>query len=283
MLVDEGKHHPAETTDGGDPMINNSGLKRNLTGGMLVGALASVAFVVPALSAAPAAHATCASFFGIGNSAQCSSTFGNIAFALGVNAEAHADGLLPFGAAFAFGDGALAQNDAGFSLAATVGANSHAIVELGAANVALNLSGDGTTVDVAGLGNLAVNLFADNSTVQAGFILPGNVAFNAFGSGNTVNTYVGGLSVAASILQKDATVTASTLGLNVNGLKIGGLFPTTADVPAAAGRTVRKFEPRTATASLTGSRPSAPVPTARKTGNTSKKASPAAASVRHSG
>ena len=41
---------------------------------------------------APSAQASCASFWGLGGGAQCSSTFGNSAVALGETSSAHADG-----------------------------------------------------------------------------------------------------------------------------------------------------------------------------------------------
>jgi len=73
-------------------------------GRAVLGALVSGVLAAGALSGGPAANATCASFFGIGNSANCTSGFSSIAVALGPNATATAQGIL--GAALAIGTGA---------------------------------------------------------------------------------------------------------------------------------------------------------------------------------
>ena len=99
-------------------------------GGALLGALVSGALAAATLTGAPTANATCASFFGIGNSAQCTSNLTSVAIAIGINAQAHADGL--FGAAFAAGNNSQAHTYAPLSffprsvlnLAITVGDNS---------------------------------------------------------------------------------------------------------------------------------------------------------------
>jgi len=70
----------------------------------LLGALVSGVLAAGTLTGGPAASATCASFFGIGNSADCTSGFSSIAIALGPNATATAQGIL--GAAVAIGAGA---------------------------------------------------------------------------------------------------------------------------------------------------------------------------------
>ena len=71
--------------------------------GVLLGAVVSGALAAGTLTAAPTANATCASFWGIGNSADCTSKLFSVAIAIGGNAQAHADGL--FGAAFSIGTG----------------------------------------------------------------------------------------------------------------------------------------------------------------------------------
>ncbi len=63
------------------------------------------------LGLAPSANATCASFFGIGNSADCSSTLLSVAVAIGNGATAHADGLL--GAAIVVGTNSKASTGSG--------------------------------------------------------------------------------------------------------------------------------------------------------------------------
>ena len=79
--------------------VSTTGYERYIS---RVGALA-VALGVGAtgLGLAPTANATCASIFGIGNSADCTSTLFSGALAIGDGAVAHADGL--FGAAFVVG------------------------------------------------------------------------------------------------------------------------------------------------------------------------------------
>jgi hypothetical protein len=222
------------------PVSQHSVIKNKLTGAIAVGALAAGTLATAGLGSAPTANATCASVFGIGNSAQCTSTLFNLAIAVGTNAEAHAGGMLPFGAAVAFGNGAVAEIDTGFSLAVTVGANSRATVSLGAGNiaanifgnatdvaasglgvVAVNLLGNASDVEAVGLGDVAVNLLGNSNTVYAS-ILPGSVAFNAFGSGNDVEAGPGLLAIAASILQTNATITKAGPGFNINGLGGGG-------------------------------------------------------------
>jgi hypothetical protein len=129
---------------------------------------------------------------------------------------------LPLGAAVAFGNGAVAEIDTGFSLAITVGANSRATVSLGAGNIAANIFGNATNVDASGLGVVAVNLLGNSNTVYAS-ILPGSVAVNALGSGNDVEAGPGLLAIAVSILQTNATVTKTGPGFNINGLGGGGV------------------------------------------------------------
>jgi hypothetical protein len=72
----------------------------------------------------PAAKATCASIFGIGNSADCTSEFSTIAVALGPNAKATAKGIL--GAAVAIGTGARTMTYGNGSLSVAAGPNERA-------------------------------------------------------------------------------------------------------------------------------------------------------------
>ncbi len=72
-------------------IVNSS---RKITGALVAGAVASGLFASAGLGSAPTANATCASFFGIGNSADCTSTLFSVAVAIGDGAVAHADGLL---------------------------------------------------------------------------------------------------------------------------------------------------------------------------------------------
>src|SRR5262245_129566 len=91
-----------------------------ITGGLAC-ALTSGVVASAGLGLAPTANASCASFFGIGNSADCTSTLFSVAFAIGDGASAHAADAF-FGAAVAVGTGAAAtSNDAFFGAAFAVG------------------------------------------------------------------------------------------------------------------------------------------------------------------
>jgi hypothetical protein len=85
----------------------------------VVAALAAGALATTGLGSAPLAHATCASFFGIGNSTNCRSAQTSIAIALGSNAIAQADGLL--GVAFSLGTEAEAVTRGAVTLATAMG------------------------------------------------------------------------------------------------------------------------------------------------------------------
>lgn len=99
--------------------------------GALIGGLA-LGMVAASMGQAPAAGATCASFFGIGNSANCTSTLTSIAIAIGAGAKAGANGL--FGAAIAVGANSEARTSGGgvfkggslLNLAAVIGQGSFA-------------------------------------------------------------------------------------------------------------------------------------------------------------
>ena len=71
--------------------IENS--PRSITGALVACAVTGGLLAGAGLGGAPRANATCASFFGIGNSADCTSTLFSIAVALGDGASARADGV----------------------------------------------------------------------------------------------------------------------------------------------------------------------------------------------
>ena len=89
------------------------------TGKIAVSALTAAAIATAGLGSAPTAHATCASFFGIGNSANCTSTPVSIAIAIGTDAQAKATGL--FGAAFAVGTNSAALTGDAFTFGVAAG------------------------------------------------------------------------------------------------------------------------------------------------------------------
>ena len=126
------------------------------------GLLAGAAFGL-----APPANATCASFFGLGNSAECTSTLFSVAFAIGNGATAHADGVL--GASFAIGTAAAATSSGALTLASAVGNNVTADAQ-GLFGTALSLGGDGNNVQAGAAGSIftvAANILGSNNNVSA--------------------------------------------------------------------------------------------------------------------
>jgi hypothetical protein len=194
-----------------------------------------------------------------------------------------------------------AQADAGYSqtdfanLAVTLGNNSYAFAggltpeETGAGNIAVNL-GTGNDVEAIGfingalavggkepyINNLVVangvfnsasSIFGDRNTVSAGMSSSAfaNSAFNAFGSGNTVTAGTGPLTLAGSMFQKDATVTKTTPGVNINGIRV----PDTAasvDVPqpAASRRSAIRSVSPAATSRLNAAKAASPASAERR-------------------
>jgi hypothetical protein len=207
--------------------------------GILVGAIAAGALATAGLGSAPSAQATCASFFGFSNTAQCRSTPVSIAVAIGTGAVAHADGL--FGAAFAVGNQSAATTGGVFTVATAVGGNSAAAsagivgaaIQLGANgyavtngldggpnnpgfNLALNISPqttavDGSRVSALGFGNVAVNFLGNGTGANSHYVdVTGNL--NAgFSVGGTDNRVVatGAFDGAFGILGKHNVVVAT--------------------------------------------------------------------------
>ena len=153
--------------------------------------LAAAGAAACAVLAAPGtANAACASFWGLGNSAQCTSTFGSVAIATGAGATASSTGI---GAAIALGDGSKANSDGFFTLALASGKNtsgtaagvgsiaadigdnskpdSGRAVAVGWFNKAFNLGGDNIASITNGIGNNSVvNVGKGNrGTVEDGF------------------------------------------------------------------------------------------------------------------
>jgi hypothetical protein len=204
-----------------------------------IGGLLAVAMAVgtaAAFGAAPAANATCASFFGIGNSAQCQSSSTSIAIAIGNNSTARALGL--FGTALVFGDVSLASipTVGAFNIALATGYNSGAFAS-GVASLAVAAGSNGethagTSAGLTEIGNIAVDLgqhpFPPNWETSAAGV--GNFALNlgpseqsvfAIGYFNTAENLTGSnevqsgtsghpgiASLAVSFLSNNTTVTA---------------------------------------------------------------------------
>ena len=173
-------------------MITSAKSRGAITGVLAAGATATGLLAGAALGSAPTANASCASFFGLGNSADCSSTPLSIAIAVGSGATAHASGLL--GAAFAVGTNSAATTGDAFTLATALGDGSVATAN-GLFGIATQLgpNGSATTAGSGLLGNpgfnIALNVSAlgaptNSSTVTAGGTgAAGNIALNLFGRG----------------------------------------------------------------------------------------------------
>ena len=95
--------------------------RARINSGLVTGAVTSAILASAGLGLSPTVNATCASFFGIGNSANCTSTLFGVALAIGDEASAHALGF--FGASFAIGTAATATSSDAFGLAAATGDN----------------------------------------------------------------------------------------------------------------------------------------------------------------
>ena len=204
--------------------VNSRARTRSGAVGMLGATVLTGALVATALTSPATANATCASFFGIGNSAQCTSSLTSIAIALGPGTTAKATGLFTvaianglgnsatqttvttaggrFNLAYAGGPDSAAQTRSNFTIGVAQG--KMATVAVGNINdkdffnIALNLGSRGlvkpgmTATDsvlVAGNGNLAVNLF-DGWGDTGGFMeVVGNLnsAFSLGGRGNSLS------------------------------------------------------------------------------------------------
>jgi hypothetical protein len=179
----------------------------------------------------PVANASCASFFGIGNSANCTSTLTSVAIAVGVDAQAHANGVL--GAAISWGEGTSAETAGMWNFALTRGVNSstyaggmlsagiawavnNATASAGTGSMSDNnwwnlavvggaRTDEASTVTVNGVGNLGVG-FLSSGTVNADGV--GTVTVNSLGPQNNL-TNNGTFSNVSSLLSGDSTMTNS--------------------------------------------------------------------------
>jgi hypothetical protein len=175
-------------------------------GGLLAAAVTSGMFGASALGAAPAANATCASFFGIGNGGGCTSTPFSVAIAIGSGATAYAGGL--FGSAIAYGTGSIAYTeDAGiFTSAAALGDHSYALtggvasltLAVGSYTASVAASSPGTQI-----GNIALNFTSLEAASHAGEQVYadgfGAIAANFGGTSADVRAY-GTFTTAINVL-----------------------------------------------------------------------------------
>lgn len=217
--------------------------------GLLVGALVAGGVTVGTVGSAPSANATCASFFGIGNSADCTSNLTSIAIAIGTNAQAHADGL--FGSAIAVGTEAEAHNNGLFSSAIATGPFLARAFTNDAFNLAVVLSGDESDAIAGGvfaiavhlgkagiaetggsgqLGNIGANIAINIAPTNSGSGVPrtsaigiGNIAVNVFGnaSGNFTHevSAIGTANIATNFVGNDNIVDAGSGGGRERGVQ----------------------------------------------------------------
>lgn len=148
--------------------------KANFTTSLAIGAVAAGMLAGVGIGTAPTAHATCASFFGLGNSANCTSNLTSIAIAIGTDSVAHADGL--FGSAIAIGTEAKAYTNGPFGSAISVGFITTAVTN-DAFNIAVS-SGTESVANAGGVFALAVQLGKDGIAETGGSGQFGNIGAN---------------------------------------------------------------------------------------------------------
>ncbi|WP_059018477.1 hypothetical protein [Mycobacterium sp. M26] len=203
-------------------------VKKARPAGVLAGVLACGALSVSALGTAPPAYATCASFFGLGNSAECKSGFGSIAIGIGPGATAWAEGL--FSAALAIGTNSTVYtaNTGVLQIGVALGDSAEA-ESYGALNIAIATGDDGAARAENGIANIALNLATQSSFTLAKGSL--NIAVNLLGgqTGGTANTTV-------ALGTANLAVNVNVLG--DNKVEAGEYFP---DVPAVGSVAVNLF------------------------------------------
>jgi hypothetical protein len=183
--------------------IANSRAK--ITGGLVAGVATSLVLTTAGLGLASTANATCASVFGLGNSADCTSTLFGAAIAIGNGAVAHANGL--FVASIAVGTNSSATTSDALTLATAIGNNVTAGAH-GLLSLAISGGGNNNTVEAgtaASIFNVAVNLLGSNNNVLAEGGLS-NRAVNIGGNNNTVTTQGSQFNFARNILGQRAAM-----------------------------------------------------------------------------
>ncbi|MCV7218010.1 hypothetical protein H7J51_22320 [Mycobacterium crocinum] len=176
-------------------------------------ALTTGVFASAGVGLAPTANATCASVFGIGNSANCSSTQTSVAIAIGPSATAHAfgnfdsafavgnaAGAWTYGVAdstFALGDNTIA--DAGgyttsaFGVSTAVGKGSTSQT-YGFFSLAFSAHGKTSAGGSNSFGNAAIAL-GRTGVASAGTTGTGDLAIDAFGHGDVMAIGAGNVAV----------------------------------------------------------------------------------------
>jgi hypothetical protein len=229
--------------------------KNKAVSGLFVATVATCHFAAAALGPAPTANADCVSFSGINLGSGCTSSFGGLAIALGVDATARATGFLS--TATAIGTGASATAVGSLDMATALGKYTYVYAgnPTGFANRGVALGENSTTIaggQPGGIGNTATNLgtyvnaqaegvLSSATDISSGGITTtvravgfANNAFNVGGGGNSVVAEPGPLAVAGSFFQTGAKVTKVGPGFNINGIAVGGAAAPTAAVDTAA-------------------------------------------------
>jgi hypothetical protein len=228
----------------GKSMTHTGTSVKKAIGGLAAAALASAAFVTSAVGSAPPAHATCASFFGLGNGNGCKSTFGGVAIAIGTGATAVATGFLS--TAVAIGTGTAAEGLSNLGLAVALGngggAEAGTSVFSNLADVAIDLGNHSEAIAYApmanGFGNMVFNAGDGNTTYAVGAldssvnlgngneVVAEGVATNAMNVGGTHNFLEArggtgltspGLNTVFALLSNDTNVTAEGGPLAIAG------------------------------------------------------------------
>ncbi|WP_144418192.1 hypothetical protein [Mycobacterium sp. EPa45] len=260
-------------------MVGQIADSSRLLSGIALATLTAGALTAAGLGGATTASASCASFFGIGNSTECSSNLTSIAIAIGTNAQAHADGLFGaalavgnqanatnegsslFGGALAQGDGAAAFNRTSSLLASSIALGNRAVASSGGAigmtwaagsNTYSYTGGDISTGGPA-FGNIAI-VIGDSNAYQAGAAAQGigNVAVSLFSPSSAhdfgSNVVAGGVvNFAANLFGPNSKAYAGYEGFAP--LQQSGTF-NTAFSSFSAGSTVKAIGPLSTAGSL---------------------------------
>jgi hypothetical protein len=217
--------------------------------GVLLAAVGATALAA-ALGTAPQASASCASFFGVGNSSDCVSSPTSIAIALGPGAQAYAlgtlgsaisvgslsysitDGDTAAATATALGNGAGAYvyNDSRLSTAFAAGTNAGSVVNGGDLELSgafgdntLGFTGPANSGKPA-YGNLAIAMGNSSHLAQAAAVGTGNIALNVF-SPSSAKTFgsnliaSGAFNIASSLFSRDSVVYAGYGGKQQTGTR----------------------------------------------------------------
>jgi hypothetical protein len=183
-------------------------------GGLAAIAVTATVFANTALGSAPAALATCASFFGIGNGHSCTSTSGSVAIGDRAGRQGHCHRSRCRGS-FA-GVRHNVQALAGTDTLGPVAEFKNPVGNL-AIDIATNPGNIGSIAAAIGYVNLAFNLGSGFATA-AQAIGSLSTGVNLFGTRSVAEAGPGPFAVAGSLFQTGTTVKKSGPGLNINGL-----------------------------------------------------------------